>query len=393
MRQVQFLIFFIIVLGFYGLVNWYIFSRGLMSFEPGTGLRQAYVWAFWLLAISYPLGRILEKLYLSQLSDFFTWAGSFWLAAMVYILIAVIAFDLLRIVNHFVPFFEKLIPSELFQRPYFFTISVATAVFLLVFAGHLNALLPRTNQLSIIVNKSLPETRKLRIAMISDIHLGTVISTKRLSRMIEHLNSVEPDVIMIPGDLVDEDLEPVVKQNLGALFSKLNAPLGVYASTGNHEYIGGADAAVDYLRAHGIKVLRDTAVQINPGLWVIGRNDIEGNRFAGKKRKSLAEITKNIPAEDVRIVLDHQPRAYEEAQEQQTDLILSGHTHHGQLWPFNYITQKMFPLSWGYKQFGQMHAYVSSGIGTWGPPVRIGNRPEVVVITLNFNGKRPAQSY
>jgi predicted MPP superfamily phosphohydrolase len=304
---------------------------------------------------------------------------------MVYLLIAVLAFDLLRLVNHFLPFFDKLIPSALIQRPYFFTIGVATAVFLLVFAGHLNALLPRTNQLSITVNKNLPETNKLRIAMVSDIHLGTVISTKRLSRMIDHLNSVEPDVIMIPGDLVDEDLQPVIKQNLGALFNKLNAPLGVYASTGNHEYIGGADAAVDYLRAHGIKVLRDTAVQVIPGLWVIGRNDIESTRFAGEKRKSLAEITKNIPAEDIRIVLDHQPRAYEEAQAQQTDLILSGHTHHGQLWPFNYITQNMFPLSWGYKQFGQMHAYVSSGIGTWGPPVRIGNRPEVVVITLNAN--------
>lgn len=391
MRQVQFIIFFSIVLTVYGLINWYIFSRGLMSFEPGTGLRRAFIWAFWLLVISYPLGRVLEKVYLSHLSDLFTWAGAFWLAAMVYLLMAVIAFDLLRIVNHFIPFFDKIIPSALLQRPYFFTIGIATAVFLLVFAGHLNALLPRTEQLSININKKLPQSEKLRIAMVSDIHLGTVISTKRLSRIIEHLNSVEPDVIMIPGDLVDEDLQPVIKQNLGALFGKLKAPLGVYASTGNHEYIGGADAAVDYLRAHDITVLRDTAEQILPGLWVIGRNDIESDRFAGEKRKSLAEITKNIPSEDIKIVLDHQPRAYEEAQEQQTDLILSGHTHHGQLWPFNYITQRMFPLSWGYKQFGQMHAYVSSGIGTWGPPVRIGNRPEVVVITLHFNGNNQAE--
>lgn len=383
MRQVQFFIFFSIVLTVYGLINWYIFSRSLMSFEPGTGLRRVFVWAFWMLVLSYPLGRFLEKVYLSHLSDFFTWAGAFWLAAMVYLLMAVIAFDLLRIVNHFAPFIDKIIPRALLERPYFFTIGVATAVFLLVFAGHLNALLPRTEQLTINLNKMLPQTDKLRIAMVSDIHLGTVISTKRLNRIIEHLNSVEADVVLIPGDLVDEDLEPVIKQNLGGLFSKLNAPLGVYASTGNHEYIGGANAAVDYLRTHGIKVLRDTAIQIIPGLWVIGRNDIESSRFAGEKRKSLAEITKDIPAEDVRIVLDHQPRAYEEAQEQQTDLILSGHTHHGQLWPFNYITQKIFPLSWGYKQFGQMHAYVSSGIGTWGPPVRIGNRPEVVVITLN----------
>ncbi|HOI32351.1 MAG: metallophosphoesterase [Bacteroidales bacterium] len=387
MRQVQFFIFFSIVLTVYGLINWYIFSRGLMSFEPGTGLRRVFILAFWFLVISYPLGRILEKIYLSHLSDLITWAGAFWLAAMVYLLMAVIAFDLLRMVNHFTPFFDKIIPQALLDRPYFFTIGIATTVFLLVFAGHLNALLPRTEQLTINLNKKLPQMDQIRIAMVSDIHLGTVISTKRLSSIIEHLNSVEPDVIMIPGDLVDEDLDPVIRQNLGALFGKLNAPLGVYASTGNHEYIGGADAAVDYLSKHDIIVLRDTTVEIIPGLWVIGRNDIESDRFAGEKRKSLAEITKNIPSGDVRIVLDHQPRAYKEAQEQNTDLILSGHTHHGQLWPFNYITQSMFPLSWGYKQFGQMHAYVSSGIGTWGPPVRIGNRPEVVVITLNAKVK------
>ncbi|MDA3944581.1 MAG: metallophosphoesterase [Bacteroidetes bacterium] len=384
MRQVQFIIFFSIVLTIYGLVNFYIFSRGLKTFEPGTSLRSAYIWAFWLLAASYIIGRVLEKVYLSHLSDFFTWAGSFWLAAMVYLLIAVLAIDLLRVINYFVPFIHKVIPDGILMRPYFLTTGIATAVFLLVFAGHLNALLPRTNQVNISLAKSITTTDKLRIAMVSDIHLGTVISTNRLHKIIDHLNSVEPDIILIPGDIVDEDLAPVIQQNLGAMFKKLNAPLGVYATTGNHEYIGGADIAVNYLRKHGITVLRDTAVEVLPHLWIVGRDDIESNRFAGETRKSLQEIMSAIPENDVSIVLDHQPRAYNEAIAQHVDLILSGHTHHGQLWPFNYITQAMFPLSWGYKKFEQTHAYVSSGIGTWGPPVRIGNRPEVVVLSLRF---------
>lgn len=387
MKQVQFLIFFSIVLTVYGLVNFYIFNRGLKTFELGTSLRTAYIIAFWFIAAAYVIGRVLEKVYLSTLSDAFTWVGSFWLAAMVYLLMAVIAIDLLRVINHFIPFLSKIIPEAVLTRPYFITIGIATAVFLLVFAGHLNALLPRTNQVNISLSKKIDSRDKLRIAMVSDIHLGTVISTNRLSKIINHINSVEPDIILIPGDLVDEDLAPVIRQNLGAMFSKLEAPLGVYASTGNHEYIGGANAAVHYLRKHSVKVLRDTAVQILPQLWVIGRDDADSERFAGEHRKPLKEIMANIPAEDVRIVLDHQPKAYNEAREAGVDLILSGHTHHGQMWPFNYITQAMFPLSWGYKKFDEMHAYVSSGIGTWGPPVRIGNRPEVVVISLRFDGQ------
>ncbi len=137
MRQVQFLIFFSIVLTVYGLVNFYIFNRGLKTFEPGTSLRTAYIIAFWFIAAAYVIGRVLEKVYLSTLSDAFTWVGSFWLAAMVYLLMAVIAIDLLRVINHFIPFLSKIIPEAVLTRPYFITIGIATAVFLLVFAGHL----------------------------------------------------------------------------------------------------------------------------------------------------------------------------------------------------------------------------------------------------------------
>lgn len=388
MRIVQFIIFFSVVLIVYSLVNYYIFVRGLQTFDAGSGLRKAYFWAFWLLAMSFVVGRILEKVYLSYLSDFFTWAGSFWLAAMLYFLLIVISIDLLRVLNYFVPFITKILPEAILSRPYFLTIAVATAVFLLIFAGHLNALLPRTERITINIPKESPQKSQLRVAMVSDIHLGTIISKTRLQKMIDHLNSVEPDIILIPGDLVDEDLAPVISQNLGALFGQLKAPLGVYASTGNHEYIGGANMAVSYLLKHNIHVLRDTAKQILPNVYIIGRDDIESNRFAGQTRKSLKEITAQIPDSAIKIVLDHQPRAYQEAADAKTDLILSGHTHHGQLWPLNYITQAMFPVSWGYAQFDQMHAYVSSGIGTWGPPVRLGNRPEVVVFTLQFNNNK-----
>lgn len=271
------------------------------------------------------------------------------------------------------------------KSPHLLTIGLATIVFFIILAGHLNALVPRIHHLDIQTGLKATDRKELRIAMASDIHLGTIISTRRVTKMVEKINAQKPDVILLPGDIVDEDLAPVIKQNLGAILLKLEAPLGIIGSTGNHEYIGGVNPAVNYLRNHGLVILRDTMLQLTDNIYVAGREDIESNRFAGLKRKSLKEFTSNRPDSSFLIVLDHQPRAIPEAVANKANLVLSGHTHHGQLWPLNYITQAAFPVSWGHKLFDKTHVYVSSGLGSWGPPVRIGNRPEIVVITLHFD--------
>ncbi|MBK9290039.1 MAG: metallophosphoesterase [Bacteroidetes bacterium] len=381
MRIIQFLIFFSIVLTVHLLVNYYIFVRGLRTFEQGSLMRQLYVAGFWTLAASFFIGRILERIYLSYLSDFFTWAGSFWLAAMLYLFLAVFVIDLLRLLNLVVPVLGWTKHTFIATSPHYLTIGVAAATFLLVLGGHINAIYPRVQHLRIVEGEA---SDTLRIVLATDIHLGTIVGPKRVKRIVDRINAQQPDLVLLAGDIVDEDLAPVIRQNLGQILGSIRAPLGVIGATGNHEYIGGADEAVDYLRSHGIVMLRDSAMAINERLWVIGRNDIESNRFAGETRKPLAEIVQHIPEDAFTIVLDHQPRAYDEAQQNGANLILSGHTHHGQMWPLNYITSAMFPLSWGYKQFGRMHAYVSSGAGSWGPPVRIGNVPEIVLIELSY---------
>ncbi|MDO8898193.1 MAG: metallophosphoesterase, partial [Bacteroidales bacterium] len=348
MRIIQFVIFFSIVLTVHTLINYYIFSRGLRSFEQGSNLRLAYIIGFWFLAISFFAGRILEKIYLSHLSDFFTWAGSFWLAAMLYLFLAVFIIDILRLVNYFIPFFSHFQHWIIFKKPQILTISIATVVFLVVLAGHINAIFPRLKTLDIDTGISSVENKKLRIVMASDIHLGTIISTKRVTRIVNMINEQKPDLVLFAGDIVDEDLAPVIKQNLGAILGTIKAPLGVIGSTGNHEYIGGANAAVEYLRSHKIIMLRDSAMKVAENVYVIGRDDIESMRFGGENRKPLSQIMENIPEGNFVIVLDHQPRAIEEAAAAGAGLTLSGHTHHGQLWPLNYITESMFPLSWGH---------------------------------------------
>jgi predicted MPP superfamily phosphohydrolase len=117
---------------------------------------------------------------------------------------------------------------------------------------------------------------------------------------------------------------------------------------------------------------------------IVGREDRSIGQFAGKKRKSLHELLENVNRTLPIILMDHQPFRLDEAEKEGVDIQLSGHTHHGQLWPFNFITRRIFEVSRGYKKKGNLHVYVSAGVGTWGPPVRTGNRPEIVQLLVMF---------
>jgi len=201
---------------------------------------------------------------------------------------------------------------------------------------------------------------------------------------VDKINSLNPDIVLLPGDVLDEDLAPVIKNNLGANLTKIKSKYGVYAVTGNHEYIGGVEPAVRYLREHSVNVLRDSAVLIDSSFYIIGREDISSRGSSGIKRKPLNKIAAPLDKTKPMIMLDHQPFRLEEAEQNGIDIQISGHTHNGQLWPFNYITQKVYELSWGYKKKGNTHYYVSCGAGTWGPPVKTGNISEIVNIKIKF---------
>ena len=222
--------------------------------------------------------------------------------------------------------------------------------------------------------------------MVSDIHMGTIINKRRINKLVTRINMLNPDIVLMAGDLVDEDLRPVIRYNLGAILSEINSKLGVYGSAGNHEFIGGADEACNYLNNHGVKMLRDTTILIDSSFYVVGREDQGKKRYAGIARKTLPELLQNVDKSLPILMMDHTPFKLEDAENNGVDLQVSGHTHHGQLFPFNLITKKIYELSWGYKLRGNTHYYVSSGYGGWGPPVRVGNSPEIVNIKITFDG-------
>jgi predicted MPP superfamily phosphohydrolase len=151
--------------------------------------------------------------------------------------------------------------------------------------------------------------------------------------------------------------------------------------TGNHEWITGADAAVAWMESCGITVLRDRAVDLGPCV-VAGREDVARPRFGGTKGMPLGAILRRMDGTKPLIVLDHQPIRLREAAEAGAALVLCGHTHHGQFWPFQWITQRLFEVSWGHKKIGDTDVVVSCGAGAWGPQIRTNSRSEVACVEL-----------
>jgi len=378
------LIFLAVFFVLYGLVNYYIFIRGLQSLPDASPLRTWYIILFIIIALSFFIGRTLENYWLNPFTVTFVWIGSFWFAAMLYLVLAVLALDILRLINNFIPFFPRFITEHYSSVKQYIALGVVSIVVILLTIGHINARQMKIKTIPISISKKSQGMDSISVAMISDIHLGTIVGKARFDSIVAKINMMHPDIVLLPGDIVDEDLGPVIKQNLGESLLSIKSRYGVFAVTGNHEYIGGVEEACAYLSAHGVNVLRDETVRINNSFYLVGREDRTMPRFTGRQRKSMGELLEGIPSEYPILLMDHQPFEVGESMENGIDLQVSGHTHHGQLWPLNYITNAVYAVSWGYRKDGNRHLYVSCGVGTWGPPVRIGNQPEIVNFRISL---------
>jgi predicted MPP superfamily phosphohydrolase len=384
MRTLATIIFIGIFFTLTGLISYYIFIRGLQSIPAHSGLRNTYIVVFWIVALSFMGGRLLENVLPSSLANLFIWVGSFWIAAMLYFLMAVVLLDLVRVANHFLSCFPAVITNNYPRAKSFAFIGIAGSVALLLLGGYINSIIPRVTRLDLTVAGKASKLAAVNIVAASDIHLGTIVGRSRIDSIVDRINNLDPDLVILPGDIVDEDLTPVIKQNLGDAIRNIRSRYGVYAITGNHEYIGGVEKACAYLTAHNVVMIRDQCIKIADSFFLVGREDRSKGRVTGVPRKALPELMKEVDRNYPVILLDHQPFGLEEAVAQGADLQISGHTHDGQLWPINYIVESIYELAWGYKKIRQTHFYVSSGVGTWGPPVRIGNYPEILQIHLHF---------
>jgi len=374
-----FVIFFSILVIVYLLINLYVFIRGAQALTSFP--RRLYICLALMLSLSFLIGRFLEKYFPSIISEIFVWIGSFWIAIIIYLFLFVLLIDFLRMLNHFFSIFPAFIQKNYSKTKFILCVGICSFVSLIVFWGFINSLFPQTKFIELKISKRSIH-RELKILAISDIHLGTIIGKKRLTHLVNRINELKPDIVLFPGDIIDEDIGLIFKQNLHQIFKKIKSKYGIYACTGNHEYIGGIEKAMTFIKESGITILRDSAIKIEESIYIIGREDINAKIFRGGKRKSLNEIVRGLDKKLPVIVMDHQPLHLQEAADNNVDLQISGHTHHGQMFPGNIITGLIFELSWGYIKKNNTHIYVTSGFGTWGPPVRLGNHPEIVLFKL-----------
>lgn len=387
MRNPRVVLFLIIVLAVYGLINLYVLRRGWQSLAGAPAVRLVFGVILVLLVLSYPAGRFLAGLGRNPFTTAFIRAGALYMALMLYLLLAVLVIDAFRLVNAFVPFFPRSWAAAPHRIGLILFAVTAAAVILVVAGGTFNAAHARLRELSFTIEKKAGDREGLRVAMASDIHLSTAGARSRLEKLVERINALGPDIILLPGDIVDESMTAEEEGRLTSIFRGLRAPLGVFSVLGNHEYYSGLEESLAFLRASGITVLQDESVRVGEAFTLVGRKDPTALR-RGQERLPLAAILRagNVDPRLPLILLDHQPIKLGEAMEAGIDLELSGHTHAGQLFPLNLVNKRIYEQNWGALRKGKTQYYVSCGYGTWGPPVRTGSVPEVLLIRIAFRG-------
>lgn len=367
----MFFIVGLVALAIYGLLVFYV-SRScwlLLKRSWPAWVKYAYIAIIILLSCSFILGRIGEG------SVMFQVLGAYWMAA----------FCILLLILPFVHLALWLL--RLFKYSGAAATKGAGIIVLAVFIGLIsfgswNAYQPVVREYHIEIDKANPAVQELNIVMASDMHFGQLSGAKHAKRLVEQVNLLEPDLVLFPGDLVDDQIEPYINKGIDRILTDISAKYGVFASLGNHDrYAGEMQEFIEILEQGGMKVLYDEAVIIEDSFAIIGRKDrIE------QDRKPLSELIQNLDRSKPLILLEHQPYDLDLAEAEGIDLMLSGHTHHGQIAPANLITGWLFENDWGYLKKGNMHSIVSSGYGFWGPLIRLGSRSEIVHIHVKFNG-------
>lgn len=228
------------------------------------------------------------------------------------------------------------------------------------------------------------------LMVISDIHLGTIVSKTDLTKISNHAGTIDPDAIILLGDIFDENTTQDEVDYAMEVFSNLASKYSVFFIEGNHEigFQGGSPLKefnlINRLKDSGVDVLLDEKVMLDD-IYLIGRKD-----YVIKKRKSLEAITSDIKDNKPLVLLDHQPKNYKENAKLGIDLQISGHTHAGQIFPLNYFFEliNVNDMNYGIKKEGNFHAVVSSGMGGWGYSIRTAGHSEIVVINLSSKHKK-----
>ncbi|MDO1515246.1 MULTISPECIES: metallophosphoesterase [unclassified Neisseria] len=238
-----------------------------------------------------------------------------------------------------------------------------------------HAYTPVVRHAEITIDK--PLEKPLRIGMASDMHLGVLFGARQLDKLADIMNREKVDIILLPGDLMDDNVKAYRAENMRPHLEKLRAPLGVYATLGNHDLFGHEREIYEEVSKAGIRVLTNESIVVDRRLLVVGRND-----DLDRNRPSAEKLLENEDTSMPVLLMDHRPTDIALHAGLPIDVQVSGHVHNGQIAPANLIVRFLNRLHYGYEQIGNGHFFVTSGYGFWGVPLRLGSQSEVWIIDV-----------
>lgn len=388
--------FFVVAVILSLIIAFYLGCRTIKLFnlsEDGyfnTRLKKIY----WLLIIIGSLSFIVSRAISTIFDYWLPLVSNIVFSLVLCFFFAIVIIDCIRIIS-FMLLRKHLTNSYILQGSYV-VISIGLFVIGLYMAGA-----PRVVVYQIEVDKPAV-VPQLKIVQLSDIHLNEMTSRHYIKNMVEDVNNLNPDYIFITGDTLDLRLKPYVDNNFAELFAQLNSTYGTFIILGNHEHYGierednnSQQAVIEAFSSGNMHVLLDEVFyDHHTGITIVGRDDyVVGN--LNKTRLTLDELFRQVDSNSPVLLLDHQPRNLDDASQFGVDVMYSGHTHAGQIFPITLLVNLMYKNPWGVYHLSSpgidFTSVVSSGYGLWGPPVRLMSRAEIVVTELKFNQQQTKQ--
>lgn len=319
------------------------------------------------LSASLIVSIIVGRKYYNMFTRLYSVVSAVWFGFFGYLFLVSVLYGLMMML----PIVVSTIIGEIF-----IICTVLVSIYAIVHAKNIH-----TKEVQIVLPNLPANWVGKRAVWVSDLHLGQILGSSFAERVVEKINSIPYDIVFIGGDLYDGTSAPDVHALIAPLkkLKGLLAPQGVYFITGNHEEFGNNEVFLSAVKSLGIEVLQDRMVEID-GLQLVGVD----YHTASKKeqfKKILSGLS--IDKKKVSILLKHEPKDLNVAEEAGITFQISGHTHRAQMWPLQYMADLAYKgFAYGLKSFQEMHVYTSSGVGTWGPPMRIGTNSEIVVFTF-----------
>lgn len=373
-------LFLLVILGIYSAAHAYAFFRIKAAFPFGA-FTGVFLGLFMTAMILAPiLVRIIERHGYDAPAQMLSYIGYTWMGVFFLFFSLSIFIDLYRLSLSGAGMLFRWSPAPF--MPSAKAAFLAPLLLALAFSayGFFEALRISTNQIVIRTPKLPASLERLRIAQISDVHLGLIVRQKRVEKILQTIREADPDILISTGDLVDGQIDGL--GDLADSFRKIQPRYGKFAVTGNHEFYAGLPHSLEITRRAGFTLLRGEVAAIPELITIAGVDDPAGKHFDLKPTLREAELLSGLSRDTFILLLKHQPSVSEKALGLY-DLQLSGHTHNGQIFPFSLLVRIFFSRVTGLHDLSKgSHLYISQGTGTWGPPIRFLTKPEVTIIDL-----------